>query len=352
MYENVTYQDILKRMLGRVPEDLDKREGSIIFDALAPAAAELQMMYIELDTVLRELFADTADREYLVKRAAERGISPKGATYAVLKGEFDRDIPIGSRFSLEALNYTAVERISLGVYQMRCETVGTIGNTQFGTLIPIEYIRGLARAELTELLIPGEDEEETEHFRNRYFESLNSQAFGGNMADYREKALSIAGVGGVKVYPAWNGGGTVKLVIINSDYQPPSPEMIRTVKEAFDPEGSSGDGYGLAPIGHRVTVEGAGRGTVDIRTEITYQAGYDFARCEEEILAAVDSYLDQLNRAWPAAEQIVVRISRLESRLLEIEGILDIGDTEINGSPGNCVLAADALAERGEVIDR
>ena len=159
MYEDVTYEEILKRMLDRVPSDVDKREGSIVYDALAPAAVEIQLMYTELHAVLNELFADTASREYLIKRALERGLHPKEATYAVLKGEFDLDIPIGSRFSLETLNYVAVERIAKGQYKMQCETIGTAGNTLFGTLIPIEYIRGLSQAELTELLIPGEDDE-------------------------------------------------------------------------------------------------------------------------------------------------------------------------------------------------
>lgn len=95
-----------------------------------------------------------------------------------------------------------------------------------------------------------------ERFRRRYFDSLNSQAFGGNIADYREKVNGISGVGGVKVYPAWNGGGTVKLVIIGSDYGVPSDELIRAVKDTIDPEVDAGKGYGLAPIGHVVTVEG------------------------------------------------------------------------------------------------
>lgn len=46
MYEEVTYEEILERMLERVPDDMDKREGSLIYDALAPAAIELQIMSI------------------------------------------------------------------------------------------------------------------------------------------------------------------------------------------------------------------------------------------------------------------------------------------------------------------
>ena len=96
-YEDITYDVILQRMLDRVPDNMDKREGSIIYDALAPAAVELQLMYIELDTILTETFADTAQRDYLVRRAVERGITPYEPTYAILKGVFtpsSLDIPI------------------------------------------------------------------------------------------------------------------------------------------------------------------------------------------------------------------------------------------------------------------
>lgn len=41
MFENMSYEGILQRMLDRVPNTFDKREGSIIFDALAPAAMEM-----------------------------------------------------------------------------------------------------------------------------------------------------------------------------------------------------------------------------------------------------------------------------------------------------------------------
>lgn len=350
MDESITYEAILKRMLERIPEDMDKREGSIIYDALAPAAVEMQLMYTELYGVLNELFADTAGREYLIKRAAERGLSPKPASFAILKGEFDMDVPIGSRFSLETLNYTAVERITQGQYKMRCETIGTVGNTLFGPLVPIEYIKGLTTAELTELLIPGEDEEETERFRSRYFDSLNAQAFGGNIADYREKVNGIAGVGGVKVYPAWDGGGTVKLIIINSDYGVPAAELVQTVKEAVDPEPDSGKGYGLAPIGHRVTVEGAQEKPVSIAATIVYQADYSFERCREDIHKAVDDYLHELNRSWESDGQTIVRVSRLESRLLDLEGILDVYDTLINGASGNYVIPSGSIGVRGDVV--
>ena len=175
MYESLTFEVLLKRMLDRVSNSLDKREGSIIYDAAAPAANELQNAYINLDIMINEAYADTASRYYLIKRAAERGLLPYSATKAIVKGEFNIDVPIGARFSLEAFNYIVREKISQGVFQLECEQEGTKPNSYLGTLIPIEYIEGLTKAEITELLIPGEDDEDTEHFRQRYFDSLDSQ---------------------------------------------------------------------------------------------------------------------------------------------------------------------------------
>lgn len=349
MYESITYEVILQRMLDRVSDQMDKREGSIIYDALAPAAVELQLMYIELDAVLNESFSDTASRDFLIKRAAERGLSPKAATYAVLKGEFNIDVSVGSRFSCSDLNYVVTEEVSTGVFKLRCETIGVIGNKNFGDLIPIDYIEGLETASLTELLIPGEDEEETEKFRTRYFNSFDSQAFGGNVADYTEKTDALPGVGSCKVYPVWNGGGTVKLVILDSQFQTPSVDLIAEVQEAIDPVGHGGEGLGLAPIGHVVTVVGAENVTINIASTITYTDGYDFASSIEAIKAAIDEYFDELRKGWESEAAVIVRISQIETRLLSLPEILDIQYTTINASDRNISLESHQIPVRGTV---
>jgi len=350
MFEHMTYEVILQRMLDRVPQNLDKREGSIIYNALAPAAVELQNMYIELDWILNQSFADTAQREYLIKRCAERGIIPEPATKAILKGEFNIDVPIGSRFSLDMLNYIVIEKISDGIFKLECETPGSKGNQQFGTLIPIDYIEGLTSAELTELLIPGEDEEDTESLRERYFNSLKSQSFGGNIADYKEKTKQLPGVGGVKVYPAWNGGGTVKLVIIDSTYNVPSSTLIDAVQTAVDPIQNQGKGVGFAPIGHVVTVEGVSATTININTNITYQEGWTWADIEPYVHKAIDDYFFELASSWENENNLIVRISQIETRILNIAGVVDIENTTINGQAQNFVLGADNIPVRGEVI--
>lgn len=351
MFESITFEFILQRMLDRIPNNIDKREGSIIYDALAPAAVELQNMYIDLDVILQETFADTSSRACLIKRASERGLSPYAATYAVLKGVFNVDVPIGSRFSLEEYNYTVTKLIdsNLHIYELTCEAIGVEGNRHFGTLIPIEYIRGLESAELTELLIPGEDEEGTEEFRQRYFDSLDPQAFGGNIADYKQKTKSIQGVSGVKIYPVWNGGGTVKLVILNSEYKKPTEELIDLVQTIIDPIQNQGKGLGLAPLGHVVTVEGVHETIINIELELVFQNGGTWENTQTRVQEIIASYLQELNKIWEDNNSIIIRISQIESRLLEIEQILDITSTKINGVEENLTLAPDNIAVIGVI---
>ena len=69
MFQNFNFELIMNRMLANVPDDLDKREGSVIWDALAPAALELETAYLFLDYVLNQSFADTSDRDFLILRA-------------------------------------------------------------------------------------------------------------------------------------------------------------------------------------------------------------------------------------------------------------------------------------------
>nr|WP_207727175.1 baseplate J/gp47 family protein [Anaerosolibacter carboniphilus] len=351
----MTYEYILQRMLDRVPNDVDKRSGSIIYDALAPAAAELAQVYIDLQFMENRTYADTATSDDLTRRAAERGINRKAATKAVRKGIFTGNgdtpfnVPIGSRFSGDDLNFTVIEKITDGEFKLECEVPGEAGNGYIGQLLPIEYINGLSTANMTDILIPGEDEEGDDSLRKRYFDNLDSQAFGGNVADYREKVNDLDGVGGVKVYPVWAGGGTVKLVIIDSIFNKPSDILIDAVQTAMDPVENQGEGIGLAPIGHVLTVVGADESIVDIESHITFQSGYVWADVKPNVEAVIQEYFSELRQGWANAEILIIRISQLETRILNIPGVLDVQDTKINGIAQNLVLDGVEIPVLGEV---
>lgn len=352
-----TYEDLMAQKLAEINDSLDKREGSLIYTATAANSAEIAQMLVTIKDNNDMVFADTAPREYLIRRLAERGLTVDVATKAKLKGTFNIDIPIGSRFSLDQLNYKAIERISFGEYVLECETAGNVGNLYLGPLIPIEYIDGLERAELTEVLIPGEDEESTESIRTKYFNSFESVAFGGNRADYKSKVGAFNGVGGVRVYRAKYGAGTVGLTIINSQFKKPSQTLIDSIQEAVDPLGVQGEGVGIAPIDHIATVSAVNETIVDITLNITYQSGWTWADIQENLLQVIDDYFNDLAKEWAKAQTyeedhqgVVVRISQIETRLLGVNGVLDIANTQLNGGTSNIELDKEAIPIRGVVI--
>jgi uncharacterized phage protein gp47/JayE len=363
MFEDVTYEALVKRVLARVPNSIDKREGSVIYDAVAPACAELAQAYIELDVVIREAFADTASRAYLCLRAGERGLVPETATYAQAKGEFNVDVGVGTRFSLDKYNYITTEFVGIDeesgyyIYLMECETEGTEPNGHTGTMTPVTYITGLSYCVLTEITKPGEDEEDTEVFRQRYFDSLNSQAFGGNIADYKQKVHSIEGVGGVRVYRAdeWNGGGTVKLVIQNSSFEVPSEELVQEVQTEIDPymtDGllTTGTGVGLAPIGHQVTVVGANKLEINIAAKFVMIDGYTFEGQKSNIEIAIKDYFYSLNEAWEDTS-IAVVVAQIITRVMAVTGVADVADVKLNGNSSNLSVPTDRVIVLGEVSD-
>ncbi|HAU4840633.1 baseplate J/gp47 family protein, partial [Clostridioides difficile] len=152
------------------------------------------------------------------------------------------------------------------------------------------------------------------------------------------------------VYPVWDGGGTVKLVIINSNFKVPSEDLVNLVQEEIDPIGHQGQGLGLAPIGHRVTVEGVTSTTINISAEITYKSGYTWENIKTIAEEAVDDYLNELNMSWEDEENLIVRISQIETRLLSIDGVLDIANTMINSIASNLNVDKDSIVLRGEVV--
>ena len=354
MFEHMTHSAIMQRMLAQVPEGMDKREGSVIWDALSPAALELEAAYICMDYTLLQAFADTQDREFLLRRAAERGIVPDPASCAVFKGVFlppEIDVS-GRRFSLGKLNYAALEPIEgeAGAWLVQCETAGSAGNQGFGSLIPIDYVEGLETAQLAELLIPGEDEQDTESLRAAYYASFSESENGGNIAGYHRMALEQDGVGAAKVTPAWQGGGTVRITILDSTFNAASELLVGRVQAAIDPM-QDGQGAGLAFIDHVVTVDTAQETAVEVETSISFESGCTWETMLPAVTAAVEDYFDQLRRSWEKADAIVVRIARIEAAILALDGVLDVGGTMLNGIAGNLLLDSDAVPVLGGVVN-
>ena len=360
MYENETFFNILNRALEKVPTDVDKRQGSIIYDALAPICAELAQVYIQLDFVLKEGFADTASREYLIKRARERGLAPYPATPSIILAELTGNIDLkgGERFNAEDINFYYIGEKEEQYYKLKCEQVGEVGNITYGTLIPIDNIPNLQKASIHSLLTAGQDEEDTEEFRERYFKSFRNYAFGGNRADYKEKLQSLnkleeiinnGGVGGAKIYRTPNGGGTVDIYIQSLGYNNPTDKLIELVQKVVDPEPYTGDGYGIAPIGHFVTIKPVNTLQIDISTTLELKPGFVVDDVREYINQGIEKYLQELRESWQDEEYLIVRAAKIEALILDINGVVDVRETTINNQPSNLSLEKNTIPLRGDI---
>lgn len=358
-YEDMTYELIMNRMMNRVTEkypNLDNREGSIIFNALAPAAIELAIMYTELDNVLDESFVDTASREYLLIKCKETGMNIENfeASHGVHKGFFDVEVEIGSRWNCDIYNYVVTEFLGMYseldiddnpveyyTYKMECETEGSSPNNQVGDLTPItEYPSGLTYAQIRECLIEGENEASDDEIRESYYAYTGNGAIDGNVSQYKTWCDLYEGIGNYKIFPLWNGNNTVKVSILSTSNNVASDELVESFQNYLDP-GVEGMGNGVAPIGSFVTVGTATEVPIDMSANIKLKDGYDDVTM---IDLEVDKYLRSISY-----DKLTVAYMNIGAAILNIEGVDSISNLKLNGSTEDITLNEEEIPVVGTV---
>lgn len=349
MFENNTYESILANMLTSVPNTLDKRQGSIIYDALAPAAIQLAQAYIALDSVLALTFASTTNGIWLEQRVGEFGIIRKAATPAVISASFNIPVPISSRFFINGIYYyvnsdTQVTAGSPAVTtaNLICETAGIIGNVASGTLVAVNGVPGLTIATINSVLIPGAAVEADAALYARFLINLQSPATSGNKSQYELWAESIAGVGKAKVFPIWSGAGTVKIVIVDSNFAPPSGALVTAVQNYISP--TAAQGTGVAPIGATVTVTAATNLTINVTANVIIDSSITLTTANTNVQATIAAYIKSI-----AFKDNTVRYSKIAAAIGSAYGILDYSNVLVNGATANITLTDEQLPVLGTV---
>ena len=362
--EIYTFSHLLNLALSNVPDDLDKRQGSIIYDALAPVCYRLAEAYQKVRYAYIDTYALTSTGEELDNRVAEQGITRYAATHAVKKAYITdtsgnpMSIPLGSRFStisdIAPVNYVVISAyydedlgaVQPGYYNLECEVAGSVGNEYAGELVNITNILGIGTAIMSTLLTPARDQETDEELRERYFEALLHKSYGGNRAQYREQIGAIPGVGSIQIYSVWNGGGTVKVSILDADKNVCTPEFIQAVQNEVDPEnaqGQRGSGLGLAPIGHWVTVDTPDEITVNVAVDVNFSSGYVLSQLATSIKDAVNNYIKELREEWDNEDKygeyhLTFYQSRMSASILSVIGIANVANLTLNGQAADIEL--------------
>lgn len=349
-YEDVTYESILERMLESVSEkypEVDTRANSLAYNALATAAVEINTLYSEQDACLKETFAETATREGLAEKMREIGLSPHDATYGEFEGEFNLELELGTRFNNAEYNYSVIELISAPTadneyyrYKLLCDTAGSEPNNTFGNLTPVDYVEGLEWAQLTECIKAGEDEEDDEAMRIRYFYAVNNTRSDGNISQYMYWAEEFDGIGKSKVFPTWNGANTVKVSVVSPEGRAISTSLLAEFQEYIDPN-SEGLGNGQAPIGAKVTCTTATELAVNVSCTITLADGYTDVNT-----LGVNAALTELF-AESAYSDTKINYMKVGACILDVAGVDSIDNLTLNGTAGNINLSDEQIAVLG-----
>ena len=363
-----TYQNLLNAMLAQVSNTFDKRDTGPIQTALGPAAYALEEFYVGLNQVQQSAFVQTAVGSDLDLLSAWAGITRYPASAAVRLGVFNASVTIGARFSTvngtNSINFTVTATATVSdpqsgsyYYQLTAETPGTIGNDYSGPILPITSVPGLTSAQITDILVAGDDEETDDDLRSRVIEALNNRPFGGNIAAYRQYVLAIDGVGGVQVYPVWNGGGTVKLSILGSDWSPASSTLIENIQNAVDPPPNQGLGLGMAPIGAQVTVVAPTEVTVNVSATLTLSPGYSIGQVQPLVETALGTYIQSIVEAWDTNVSATavqysadVYISRVTAVLVGVTGVVNATNVQINSASTDLSLTETGTTQQIPVL--
>lgn len=334
MYEEMTYENILEDMLSRVTSDVDKREGSIIYDALAPCAYHLAENYFMLNNFIDLVSGDTAVGEYLDRVVADYGIARKSATYAIRKIITSGDINIGTRWGISDITYVITESIEANTYKAKCEQIGEIGNHYTGVLDNIDNVSGIT-ANLTDIIVSGQNEESDDNLRERFYSQLQAPSTSGNSDNYVQWALEVSGVGDAKVFPLWNGNGTVKVLIIDSNMEI-DETLEQVVYEYIE---------AVRPIGVTLTVDSPKGKAIHVNANVTLDGSKTFEEVKSAFNNAFSKYLKEL-----VFEVNSVSYAKIGSILLDTEGVADYINLLVNNESSNIDILSTEMPIVGTIV--
>ena len=358
-----SFEKIMNRMLANERlVNVDKRVGSIAYDSIAPCAMELAEVYAKMDILEEQTYLLGATGLNLDKKVYDYGVFRNKATKSQRIGNFQKyktdengdyvldsnndrilvnmEIPINSRFVVPEDSETTFIYIGkIDSYDiLECEQLGTKGNFHIGTILPLIPITDLINAKITSTYKFGEDEETDDELRNRALNIINTESFGGNISDYIEKVNSIDGVGNTKVFPAWQFNGSVLLSIVDPQFNPVTEEFLKNVKEQIDPEENSGEGFGIAPIGHYVTITTPIKNEISITLSVELEAEVTVSQIQEKIEAELNKYFESVRKEFGQDKTLAIYRARVIDSVLNVREVLNVKNVLLNNIDEDIIL--------------
>lgn len=338
----MTVNEIVEWMLSDVPPNYDVSEGSFFYDMIYPTAVQIYLIQTKVTSLIDEAFALTATGDYLDRKVAEQGLVRRAAGFArgmiEIIGNAGEVVRAGSKVAAENILYNIDETVSIpsnGVVTVSatCVVGGNIGNVKAGEInrLPIT-LPGIKSIINEDDFTGGYDAESDDELRERYIEKVSRPNASGNKNDYIAWAKEVSGVGDVQVIPLWNGPGTVKVVITDSNTQPADEELIAEVSAHIEEN---------RPIGADVTVASAAPLTINVSAKLVKDSSLNV---QSDMENALKDYLSEY-----ALEKEYVSYARIGSLILSITGIEDYSELKINNGTANVEIPDGAVPVLGSV---
>lgn len=332
-----TRDTIRERMLSNLPDTYNKLTGSWTWETYQATAIELENRYAELEDSVNQRFAGTADMENLKIIAFEKGVTWKDATKAsgtvTIEGTTGATINIGDLFSNNINEYQAIESKTIDstgqvIVKVECTVGGQIGNTPENTITQFpKTLTGINTVTNPQAFTNGYEAESRDELLARYYEVIRRPATSGNIYAYEQWAKSVTGVGNAKVKELWNGAGTVKVIIIDSNNQLPSQELITNTFNFIET---------VRPIGPTITVAGPTEKTINISAKITLQKDYLLDSVKATIQTNIQKYFE--SKIFSTDNNIYY--AQLGNVIFTSEGVsnMDYSQFTLNGNKDDIIL--------------
>ena len=309
-----------------------------------PVCIKLSEILLNIDEEQKKNFISTAVEygydHFVDLRADEVGLTRKQATYAEIEVTFTGKK--STRINANTIVSTKDNRLyylkdsitldknGLGVGICKAQGVGSSYNVKAGEIcyLPVKYA-GIISVENKEDYHDAYDEESNEELYQRYLDKVRYNATSGNVYHYRQWCMSITGVGYCNVIPLWNGAGTVKCVIADSNNKPASDTLIQTVKTFLDEE---------APIGADVTVATYAQSNLNVEAKVVLNGELSLDEVKTRYKNAIEDYLGDI-----AFDTKLISYAKMIGLLVSIVGVKDCTELTLNGASKNILLNVDEL---------
>lgn len=345
LYENKSYENIKQEILNNINLSINKSEGSFLNDMVSPIALKFKDMFVELDKTIDLTLVDKIVGEFVDRRVADYGIERKKGTKAktVIRftGNQNTEIPEGTLVqTANGLIYKTIKlcKIENNFVDIEAiaENIGGIYNISQGLIVDLPIsINGIISITNIVDATGGTDIETDDNLLKRYFDLIQNPATSGNEAHYKIWANSIDGVGDSRVFPTWNGAGTVKVLVIDSNKMPANSSIISAVANFIET---------VRPVGAIVTVEAPNVKNIDISAKLNISSSSNLQTVTQKFTEQLNKYIKDL-----AFSGLEVSYAKIGSILLSTDGVIDYSNLKVNSDTINVQIADTEIAAVGTI---